>query len=233
MIQSIYLDHFKPVYLIFDQFEELFIFGNSEEKDELIYSIKDVIDSDLQCRFIFSVREEYLAGLTEFEKIIPSFLANRIRIEKMTRQNAIQVIEGPCRLNNIEVEPGFSELLLEKLNPDKPEVELTWLQVYLDKVFRMALNEGKDITELSIDLLDRTGEVKDLLGSFLEEQISQLDDPETGMIVLKSFVSVKGTKHQITEEEVIRYSKTLGKNIDREIVKVPYSEIYQVKDPAG
>src|SRR5512137_2049606 len=26
-LQSVYLDHFKPIYLIFDQFEELFIFG--------------------------------------------------------------------------------------------------------------------------------------------------------------------------------------------------------------
>ena len=29
-LQSIYLDHFKPVYLLFDQFEELFIFGSEE-----------------------------------------------------------------------------------------------------------------------------------------------------------------------------------------------------------
>ncbi|PLX22791.1 MAG: hypothetical protein C0599_05660 [Salinivirgaceae bacterium] len=28
LLQSVYLDHFKPVYLLFDQFEELFIFGD-------------------------------------------------------------------------------------------------------------------------------------------------------------------------------------------------------------
>ncbi|HUX55876.1 MAG TPA: hypothetical protein VMV77_02805 [Bacteroidales bacterium] len=218
-IRSIYLDNFKPVYLIFDQFEELFIFGNKTEKDELITSIKKVIDSDLQCRFIFSIREEYLAGITEFEKTIPSFLSNRIRIEKMTTQNAIQVIEGPCRVSQIEVEPGFSETLLEKLNPDNPEVELTYLQVYLDKVFRMALSDGKEVNKITKDLLGKVGDVKDLLGTFLEEQISHLDDPEAGLVILKSFVSVKGTKHQITEEEVIEYSKTLGKDIDRDSVK--------------
>jgi WD40 repeat protein len=218
IIRSIYLDHFKPVYLIFDQFEELFIFGNTREKDELITSIKKVIDSDLQCRFIFSIREEYLAGVTEFEKIIPSFLANRIRIEKMTRQNAIQAIEGPCNLNRIALDPGFSEMLLEKLNPDNTDVELTYLQVYLDKVFRLASRDGKDVNIITRDLLDKTGEVKDLLGSFLEEQISQLDNPELSLVVLKSFVSVKGTKNQITEEEVIEYTKTLGENIDQETV---------------
>lgn len=219
VIRSIYLDNFKPVYLIFDQFEELFIFGDKNERDKLITSIAKVVDSDLNCRFIFSIREEYFAGLTEFEKTIPSFLANRIRIEKMTTQNAIQVIEGPCTVNGIDVEPGFSVALLEQLNPDSPEVELTYLQVYLDKVFRMASSSGHEVKRITKELLDQVGDVKDLLGTFLEEQISQLDDPDKGLVVLKSFVSVKGTKHQITEEEVIEYSKTLGKDIDRESVK--------------
>jgi hypothetical protein len=219
IIRSVYLDHFKPVYLIFDQFEELFIFGTNNEKDELIRNIKKIIDSDLQCKFIFSIREEYLAGITEFEKVIPSFLSNRIRIEKMTRQNAIKVIEGPCQLNDIDVEPGFAEMLLEKLNPDNSDVELTYLQVYLDKIFQLVSPKGEDNPVITRALLDRAGEVKDLLGTFLEEQISQLDDPDSGLIILKSFVSVKGTRHQITEDEVIEYSKTLGKDIDRETVK--------------
>jgi len=219
VIRSIYLDNFKPVYLIFDQFEELFIFGDKNERDDLIASIGKVIDSDLNCRFIFSIREEYFAGLTEFEKTIPSFLANRIRIEKMTSQNAIQVIEGPCTVNGIDVEPGFSVALLEQLNPDNPDVELTYLQVYLDKVFRMASSGGPEVKKITKEQLEQVGDVKDLLGAFLEEQISHLDDPDKGMVILKSFVSVKGTKHLITEEEVIEYSKTFGKDLDRESVK--------------
>lgn len=219
VIQSLYLDNFRPIYLIFDQFEELFIFGSREEKEELAQNIKKIIESDLQCRLIFSIREEYLASLTEFEKIIPSFLSNRTRIEKMTRQNAISVIEGPCKLNGILVEPGFPELLLEKLNPDTSDIELTWLQVYLDKLFRMASDKGEDVRILTRGLLEKAGEVKDLLGTFLEEQVAQLDDPETGLVVLKSFVSVKGTRQQINEEEVIDNTRTLGKNIDSEAIK--------------
>ena len=219
LLHSVWLDHFKPVFLIFDQFEELFIFGSRDEKNELIKNVARVVNSDIQCRFIFSIREEYLAGVTEFEREIPSFLSNRIRIEKMTRQNAIQTIEGPCRINNIAVEPGFSEALLAKLNPDTPDVELTWLQIYLDRIMRLAGSEDHSVKRLSNDLLEKAGEVKDILGTFLEEQISQLGDPENGMTVLKSFVSVKGTKRQITEEEVIEYSGTFGKKIDSATIK--------------
>jgi len=219
LLRSVWLDHFKPAFIIFDQFEELFIFGSKNEKNELIKNVARVINSDIQCRFIFSIREEYLAGVTEFEREIPSILSNRIRIEKMTRQNAIQTIEGPCRINNIAVEPGFSEALLAKLNPDSPDVELTWLQIYLDRIMRLAGGEDHSVKILSQDLLEKAGEVKDILGTFLEEQISQLDDPETGMSVLKSFVSVKGTKRQITEEEIVEYSGTFGKNIDSVTIK--------------
>lgn len=219
LLRSIYLDHFKPVFLIFDQFEEMFIFGNKTERDEFISTVKKITDSDLQCRFIFSVREEYLAGFTEFEKTIPSFLANRIRIEKMTRQNAMRAIEGPCETNNIKVEEGFSEALLDKLNPESPDVELTYLQVFLDKLFRLVLKLEGEVRNISKEHLGKAGDVKDLLESFLEEQIALLDNPSDGLIILKSFVSVKGTKHQIAEDEVIEYSRTLGQDIQSAIVR--------------
>lgn len=237
-LQSIYLDHFKPIYLIFDQFEEVFIFNNKAEKDELIKNVKKIIDSEIQCKFIFSIREEYLAGITEFEKVIPSILLNRIRIEKMTHHNAIQAIEGPCRVNDIEVEEGFSELLLEKLNPNSAEVELTFLQVFLDKVYKLSYAEGAEKQIITKEILDKIGDVKDLLGAFLEEQISELEDPETGLIVLKSFVSVKGTKLQITEEEVIANTKTFGSEIDHDqlrniIQKFIGLRILRDKDESG
>ncbi|MCK4663666.1 MAG: ATP-binding protein, partial [Bacteroidales bacterium] len=137
-LKSIYLDHFKPIYLIFDQFEEVFIFGSKEERKEFIKNVKKVIESEVQCKFLFVIREEYLAGITEFEKEIADFFSNRMRVEKMNRQNAKQVIEEPCKVYNIEVEKGFAEELIEKLSPESTEVELTYLQVYLDKVFRTA-----------------------------------------------------------------------------------------------
>ena len=175
-IKSIYLDHFKPIYLIFDQFEELFIFGDREEREEFIQIVKAVIDSDVQCRFIFTIREEYLAGVTEFEAEIPDFLTNRMRVEKMTTKNAIQVIEGPCKVHSIEVEEGFPEALLQKLNPGSNEVELTYLQVFLDKTFRLATDKENEKPGFTNDLLEQVGDVSDLLGNFLEEQIRPVQE---------------------------------------------------------
>jgi hypothetical protein len=181
-VRSLYLDYYKPVFFIFDQFEELFIFGSKEEKKSIVQVIKSLTDSDLQCHFIFIMREEYLAGITELEKTIPDFLANRVRIENMSLSNAKDAITGPCKVTGIELEEGFAEGLLDRLSPEGTEVELTYLQVFLDKIYRLSLEVKPDNEEsrnklfFTKELLLRTGNVSDLLGSFLDEQIAQLTD---------------------------------------------------------
>ncbi|PLX01049.1 MAG: hypothetical protein C0594_14720 [Marinilabiliales bacterium] len=87
-------------------------------------------------------------------------------------------------------------------------------------------------------ILTQLGDVKDLLGSFLEEQIATLDDPDSALAILKSFVSVKGTKRQITEEEINEHCKTIGKDIDqttlqKQIAHFVNIRILRDKDEAG
>lgn len=209
-IQSIYLDHFKPVYLVFDQFEELFVFGTERERSEFIRVIKDIVRSKVQCRIILVIREEFLAGITEFEEELPEIFSNRFRVEKMKRGNAILAVEGPCKVFGIETEPGFSEDLIGKLIPSGQEIELTFLQIYLDRIFHLVTNEqpATGNFRFSKELLSKAGSVSDLLGQFLEEQIRELDNPDTGMSILKSFVTVQGTRKQMTEPQIRESVKT-------------------------
>ena len=257
-VRSLYLDHYKPIFFIFDQFEELFIFGDKEERKSFVHIIKSLVESDLQCRLIFVMREEYMAGVTEFERYIPTFFANRVRIEKMSHINALEAIKEPCRVADISLEEGFAETLLERLSPGSTEVELTYLQVFLDRILRLATAnyppfrgglEGVDYhsqgetrltaedypppggelkggyseqhgsTSFTISLLSQIGNVTDLLGSFLDEQISLLEDSQTGLSILKTFVSLKGTRKQLSEEEIMESSRTFGKEIPTEMLK--------------
>jgi len=223
-LHSVYLDHFKPVYLIFDHFEELFIFGNEEEKREFLQVLKGIVQSDLQCKLIFVIRKEYFAGIAEFESVVPEIMANRMRLERMTRTNARLTITEPCKAQNIEVEDGFADALLDRLDSRTINIDLTYLQVALDKIYKLAQSElEKPGLESNMRftnaLLDKLGNVKDLLGSFLEEQISQLPDPASAMAVLKAFVSPEGTKRQISEEEVLHFTMSLGKDITAETLK--------------
>jgi len=216
LIRSLYLDHFKPVYLVYDQFEELMIFGSKTEKQQFVQSVKVVVDSDLQCRFLFVIREEYLAGITEFERIIPEILGNRVRIEKMGFENARQAIEGPCRIAGIEVEEGFSENMLNRLTSGGGEIELTYLQVFLDRLYKQATGNGehKQVPAFTNALVDNCGNVKDLLGDFLDEQVKSFENSDLAMTMLKSLVSGKGTKKQSTQEEIADFCRSMGKTIE-------------------
>jgi len=233
-VRSLYLDHYKPVFFIFDQFEELFIFGDREERKSFISIVKNLTESELQCRMIFVMREEYMAGITEFEKYIPTIFSNRVRIEKMSHINALEAIKGPCEKFNITLEENFSEALLEKLSPGETDVELTYLQVYLDKIFRLATGflpplggdkggsssgQGGSSPTFTLSLLEKTGNVSDLLGSFLDDQISLMDDPDTAMTLLKAFVSGKGTKRPASELEANDNIRSFGKKLSEETVK--------------
>ena len=61
-------------------------------------------------------------------------------------------------------------------------------------------------------LIEKAGDVSDLLGSFLDDQISLSAKPETTLAILKSFVSYKGTKRLLNLAEVKDYANTLGEN---------------------
>ena len=237
-LQSLYLDHFKPLYLIFDQFEEMFIFGSDEEKSGFIKLIKDVYESETQSRVIFIIREEFLAGITEFETDLPEIFSNRFRVERMKRANAIQAIEGPCKVNDIETETGFSDEMIDKLCPAGNEIELTFLQIYLDRIFRITAAENQENPKFSKEILSRAGSVSDLLGQFLEEQIAEFEDPEKGINILKSFVSVLGTKRQMNASEIIDAIGNFGAKIDEKdlykyLAKLVDLRILREKDDKG
>jgi len=225
-LSSVFLDHFKPIYLIFDQFEELFIFGFKDEWLEFIQTINELIDTDLDVRFIFVLRGEYLEFLSEFEEYIPEFFDNRVRVEKMTRKQAEQSIAGPSNFSSIKLENGFEENLLKKLSPEKSQIELTFLQVFLDKIYRNASQNTSEDKELVFtnEQIEKLGQVSDVLAEFVDEQLFKMEDSKAALTVLKSFVSLQGTKTQKTVEEVQQYTRDIGHEISLEKIDTILNE---------
>lgn len=211
VINSVYLDHFKPIYLIFDQFEELFIFGFKDEWSNFISSIRFLMNTDLDLHFIFIIRGEYLEFLSEFEELIPDFFDNRVRVEKMTRKKAEETIKGPARKFEISIQDGFEDLLLKKISPDKSHIELTFLQVFLDKIYKSATGRASgEVLKFTHKQLEELGQLGDVLAEFVDEQLFQMEDPKAALTVLKSFVSLQGTKIQNSLKQVRRYCHDLG-----------------------
>ncbi len=146
-IYSLYLDYMKPIYLIFDQFEEIFILGSKEEQLTFFKSLKGLISEEIPVTVILSMREEYIALLYPHEQIITTLFNKRLRIEPMSYNNLNKVVKGTCEAFEIDIEEE-NETILKIINniSDGSSVQLSYLQVYLDKLFReAAAQKGIDV----------------------------------------------------------------------------------------
>ena len=160
---NLYLDHFKPIYFLFDQFEELFIFGGHAESEAFFSAMRALLEKERNAHVLFVVREEYLAELTRYERIIPGLIENRYRVERLTQRHAMEVVEKLCGAHNIPCAEGFSAALVSRLDPEGQGIELSYLQVFLDRCWRT--RQGDE--PFSPALLERIGHVDDMLGACL------------------------------------------------------------------
>ncbi len=140
-VESLFLDFFKPVYLIFDQFEELYILGSKEEQQQFIAEINRLIKADLNCKIIIVIREEYLGQLYEFEKTVTRLFDKRLRVEPMSYSNVDKVIRGSAGRFDIQLDDPDQTIraIIDQISDGKSGVQLSYLQVYLDRLYREAL----------------------------------------------------------------------------------------------
>ncbi len=210
LVTNLYLDHFKPIWFIFDQFEELFIFGAHTEAEDFFTAIGQLLAKERNARAIFIVREEYLAELTRYERIIPGLIENRYRVERLSHHHAMSVVEKLCSAHDIACSDGFAAALVERLDPESHGIELSYLQVFLDRCWRTRHGDEP----FSPALLERIGHVDDLLGAFLDEQVADTAEPQRAEALLKTFVSDQGTKRQLTSSEGHEWVNTIGTGME-------------------
>jgi hypothetical protein len=176
------------------------------------------------------MREEYLANMSAFEEKIPDLLTNRLRIEKMSTAKVKEAITGPCNYAEIGIENEAVETIIEKLTRQGKTIELTYLQVLLDRLFHKAAEEQKgDNLQFTQSLVTSLGEVSDILGDFLEEQIRQFDNPDQVLDVLKSFVSIRGTKRQSTVEEIGNHLRSLNKAQETDTLQTTIQQLVNLR----
>lgn len=184
-VQQLYWEYYKSIYLIFDQFEELFILGSQTEQLQFYQTMQELLERNAseewgsRVKVLLCIREEWIAYLNEFEKMVPTLFDNRIRVEKMNDKNLYRVISGTCRYYDIIVEQPSRTIIeiLENLRDRREGVELTNLQVYLDRLFRKSaeFDSNASTAVFTPALVQQVGSIKNVLSVFLDEQLLQLE----------------------------------------------------------
>ncbi|RYU91639.1 hypothetical protein EWM62_06785 [Mucilaginibacter terrigena] len=221
-LKNIYLNAFKPVYLIFDQFEELYIFGTKEEQTEFIRSVKQILMVEQPVKMIFSIREEFLGYLDEFEREVPQLTRKKLRVEPMNDTKIKQVIHRATANESslVTIAPGEEEqvakLIFEKLKITERSktIQLPYLQVFLDRFYLSITKDENRKTPavFNFEEVSKQGKIGDILQNFLEEQVTGISakmlptdhdlTPETIWNMLSPFATLDGTKDPITKNSL-------------------------------
>lgn len=218
-ISYLYRFYLRPVYLIFDQFEELFILGNREEQLQFINDLQALVAAKLPCKVILTMREEYIGQLYDFEKVIPTLFDFRLRLEPMNNTKVKSVMQQSFQRFNIMVEAPEEERLqqmLDNLSAGKSGIQLPYLQVYLDRLYREDFQRtytrertGEELPPLTFTKaeIQNFGRIENVLEKFSQEQESSIQSqllqkypklpPQTVRQVLDAFVTEEGTKRPI------------------------------------
>lgn len=209
----------RPVYLILDQFEELFILGSHQEQELFMQNLRKFLDAGLNAKVILVMREEYIGQLYPFEQIIPELFDFRFRVEPMGITKVQSVIRDSFDKFNVHLEEpkgAMLQFITDQISDPKAGIALPYLQVYLDMLYREAYRKkfGEqgtldtlprlEITKQDIASLGRIGNV---LEKFLAQQNAELtaamqklfpDFPQNGMqLVLDPFATDEGTKRPV------------------------------------
>jgi hypothetical protein len=217
----------RPVYLMFDQFEELFILGTKEEQELFFEQLATLLSAGLSVHVILIMREEYIGQLYNFENVIPQLFDHRFRVERMGTTQVKSVITQSFGKFNVHLEDPADELvnkMIDNISDEKTGIPLPYLQVYLDMLYRAAYDatpadqrEGElpDIA-LTRKIVDDIGQIDDVLERFLLEQQDNIQEristafPEISETavheLLDAFVTEHGTKRPISfvlEDEMI------------------------------
>jgi hypothetical protein len=193
----------RTVALVFDQFEELFLFQPVEVRRRLLDELREAIARRLDVRVVFCLREEFLSRMTEVEGTIPDVFANRFWLRRMRASDARSVIEAPCRTTGIAIEDGVAAMVIERLRDPRGDIDLPYLQIVLDQLYRRAQARGGALTFSTQDVA-ALGTTEEILSSFLESRIRELKFPELGREILKLFVTSAHTRRAVDAAAVAR-----------------------------
>ena len=229
ILEDIYYEHSKPIALIFDQFEEIFILSDAEEREKLAGALSEILKSRLKINIILIIREEYFADLTEFETVIPGLLGNRIRIERMNKLSAKEVIVKPCKACNVAIEDGLADLVLDQLVWQSEGVELTWLQILMDKLYRTAFKRDPEHPYMKKDDLTNLVRIGNVLSDFLDEQLRIMQHGDLGEAVLKVMISPDGTKKQVNPGDISENLKAIGQSPEKKLVEQVLRHLIDVR----
>jgi DNA-binding winged helix-turn-helix (wHTH) protein len=163
-------------YVIFflDQFEEFFSLLDEENHHQFIDALGKLSAAEhLPAKFVFALREDFLAEMSQFKTAIPEIFYHEYRLRRLSREQAARAITEPAKTVGCQYEPQLVERLLNDLT-DKEGVDPPQLQIVCDCLFDAKDAEGL----LTVATYEELGTASQILASYLERVLRRFNAAE-------------------------------------------------------
>jgi len=224
--------------LIFDQFEEIFTLGQNDDfgrqrAAEFIQDLADLVENRApkalevmiesedsiaerfdfnraDYRILIALREDYLAHLEGLKGQMPSITQNRMRLARMTGQQALAAVMKPGgKLVTEEVAESIVRFVAGGSELRNAEVEPSLLSLVCRELNNARLAQGRG--EISADLM--AGSRETILSEFYERALA--DQPEgVRRFIEDEMLTESGFRESIAEERVLRGFAAAGASPD-------------------
>jgi len=212
----------KPLILVLDQFEEYFLYRDSEMFERELARALESRSSRL--RVLVSLRDDGLYLLDQLRRALPGLLSNRIELRQLDGHSIRMAVEQPVRLFNerhpsmtpMKVTRDFTDELIRQLHESVPEsgqwrrmraseryIELPYLQLALQCLWDAARSERNS---LDLALLNEKGGVADIIRNHVVAVLQDLDVSERyfAALVFHYLVTPSGGKFAYTAADLAR-----------------------------
>jgi len=213
-----------PLFLIFDQFEEYFLYHPPSPSGDVFESaFARAVNRRIQVNFFLSLREDGLSKLDRLKARVPSLLNNMLRLRHLDRDAANEAITKPLdeynrRLPNgqdaVTIEPGLVEAVLNDLrgvrvvsehsaqgkladllaSSPAVEIETPLLQMVMTRLWDEELGAGSRV--LRLQTFEALGRAANIARTHLDTIMDRLTEAERNDAanMLRFMVTPSGAK---------------------------------------
>jgi WD40 repeat protein len=217
--------------LVFDQFEEYFLY-HGDPGDPFARELGEAVArDDVPAHYLFSIREDALATLDRLQERIPNLFDNIYRLEPLRLDEARRAVVGPIEEFNrrvgpdrhVSIEPGLVDDVLDQVrtgrlqigpagegriheSADRDEVELAHLQLVMDRLWHAEAAQASRV--LRRDTLRRLGGADEIVRSHLDVSMAALSthDRDLAARVFGQLVTPSGAKIAHRVDDLAAYA---------------------------
>lgn len=109
LMKQLYIKWNRPIYLIIDQLEELFLVGDKDEQTAFLETLQDLMDTPgIQKKVILVLREEHLGYIQEVERILYGVFQDAMAVRDIKKNDANDIFHNLLITTNPDIDPQLT-----------------------------------------------------------------------------------------------------------------------------